>query len=90
MAKNPPANAGHTGTIPGPGSFHMPQGNQAHDKTAEPVLWGPSATTMEARAPQQEKSPRWDVPAPQLERSLCSPQLEKAQPRTPSTAQKYI
>ena len=27
MVKNPPANAGDTGSIPGPGRFHMPQGN---------------------------------------------------------------
>ena len=25
--KNPPANAGDMGSIPGPGRFHMPQGN---------------------------------------------------------------
>ena len=25
--KNPPANAGDTGSIPGPGRFHMPQNN---------------------------------------------------------------
>ena len=27
--KNPPANAGDTGLIPGPGRFHMPQSNWA-------------------------------------------------------------
>ena len=27
VIKNPPANAGHTGSIPGPGRSHMPQGN---------------------------------------------------------------
>ena len=25
--KNPPANAGDTGSIPGPGRFHMPRSN---------------------------------------------------------------
>ena len=25
--KNPPAKGGHLGLIPGPGRFHMPQGN---------------------------------------------------------------
>ena len=25
--KNPPANAGDTGSVPGPGGFHMPQSN---------------------------------------------------------------
>ena len=28
--KNLPANAGDAGSIPGPGRFHMPQGNKAH------------------------------------------------------------
>ena len=27
MVKNLPANAGDTGSIPGPGRFHMPRGN---------------------------------------------------------------
>ena len=27
VVKNPPANAGDTGSIPGLGRFHMPQGN---------------------------------------------------------------
>ena len=27
VVKNPPANSGDTGSIPGPGRFHMPQGN---------------------------------------------------------------
>ena len=27
MVKNPPANAGDTGSIPDLGRFHMPQGN---------------------------------------------------------------
>jgi len=27
VVENPPANAGDTGSIPGPGRFHMPRGN---------------------------------------------------------------
>ena len=27
VVKNPPANAGDTGSIPGPRRFHMPRGN---------------------------------------------------------------
>ena len=44
MVKNPPANAGDTGSIPGPGRSHMPRSNRAHApqllKTArlEPML----------------------------------------------------
>ena len=30
VVKNPPANAGDMGSIPGSGRFHMPQSNQAH------------------------------------------------------------
>ena len=30
MVKNLPANAGDMGSIPGPGRFHMPEGNEAH------------------------------------------------------------
>ena len=44
MDKNPPATAGDTGLIPGPGKFFM--------------LWGnlrPWAATTETHAPQQEK-----------------------------------
>ena len=54
VVKNPPANAGDMGSIPGPGGSHMP----------------PFATTTEARAPrarapQQEKPPQWEARAPQ-------------------------
>ena len=31
VVKNPPCNAGDTGSIPGPGRSHMPQGNEASD-----------------------------------------------------------
>ena len=30
MLKNPPAKAGDTGSIPGPGRSHMPRSNEAH------------------------------------------------------------
>ena len=56
VVKNPPANAGDTGSSPGPGRSHMPQSNQAR----APQLLSLRATTTEAsaptaRAPQQEK-----------------------------------
>ena len=39
MDKNPPANAGNMGSIPGPGRFHMPWSNQAHvSQLLKPVL----------------------------------------------------
>ena len=36
MVKNLPADAGDTGSIPGPGRFHMLQGNAT---TTELTLW---------------------------------------------------
>ena len=59
VAKNPPANAGDTGSSPGPGRSHVPWSNEAH----APQLLSPRATTTEARTPraralQQEKPPQ--------------------------------
>ena len=71
MVKNPPANAGDTGSSPGPGRSHMPRSNKAHapqilslhSRAREPQLLSLHATTTEAhapraRAPQQEKPPQ--------------------------------
>ena len=33
---NPPANAGDTSLVPGPGRFHMPWGNEAHAPLVSP------------------------------------------------------
>ena len=78
VVKNPPANAGDTGSSPGPGRSHMPLNNQAHarqllslrSRAHKPQLLNPRATTTEvhvprARAPQQEKPPQWEARAPQ-------------------------
>ena len=78
VVKNPPANAGDTGSIPGPGRPRMPQSNWAcapqllslHSRACEPQLLSLRATTTEARvprahAPQQEKLPQWEILAPQ-------------------------
>ena len=66
--KNLPANAGDTGSSPGPGRSHTPRSNYAHapqllslcSRAREPQLLSTHATTTEARmprarAPQQEK-----------------------------------
>ena len=55
VVKNPPANAGHTGSSPGPGKSHMPWSNEArapqllslHSRAREPQLLSPCATTTE-------------------------------------------
>ena len=71
VVKNPPANAGDTGSSPGPGGSHMPGSSWAcapqlqslRSRAQEPQLLSPSATTTEARVPracalQQEKPPQ--------------------------------
>ena len=57
MVKNPPANAGEMGSIPGQGGSHMPQSNSAHvpqllslcARVWEPGLLSLHAATTEAR-----------------------------------------
>ena len=103
VVKNPPANAGDMGSIPGPGRSHMTWSNWAYapqllslrSGAREPQLLNPCAATTEARvpracAPQQEKPPQWEARAPQQKGSPRSPQLEKArvQQRRLNTAKK--
>ena len=60
VVKNPPANAGDTGSSPGPGRSHMPRSNEAHapqllslhSRACEPQLLSPCATTTEAHMPR--------------------------------------
>ena len=71
LVKNLPANAGDTGSSPGPGRSHVLRSNWAHvpqllnlhSRAREPQLLSPCATTTEAhapraRAPQQGKPPQ--------------------------------
>ena len=71
MVENPPANAGDTGSIPGPGRSHMPWSNRAHvpqllslrSRASAPQPPNLRAATTEARVPraralQQEKPPQ--------------------------------
>ena len=72
--KNPPANAGDTGSSPGPGGSHMlrsgwacaPQLLSLRSRVCEPQLLSPRATAGEAhapraRAPQWERPPQWEA-----------------------------
>ena len=68
VVKNLPANAGETGSTPGPGRFHMPKGNEAY----EPQPLSPRA--LEPRAPRQEKPLKREDRTPRLESSPHSPQ----------------
>ena len=56
MVKNPPANAGDMGSIPGPGRSHMKL--SPCTTTTEPALYSLRATTTEACAPQLLKPVR--------------------------------
>ena len=71
VVKNLPANAGDTGSSPGPGGSHMswsswvraPQLLSLCSRACKPQLLSPQATTTEAHAPgacapRQEKPPQ--------------------------------
>ena len=82
--KNPPGNAGGTGSIPDPGRAHMPWSNEPH----EPQLLSPSSRAQgphllkpmcpTACALEQEKPPRWEANSLQLESSSRLPQLKES------------
>ena len=72
VVKNPPANAGDTGSIPDPGRSHVPWSNEAQAsqlQSNEPVLYSPGASTTKANVP----------------RSLCSATREATVLRSPHT-----
>ena len=76
VVKNPPANAGDTGSIPGPRRSHMLWSNKARvpqllslcSRACEPQLLSLHATSAEAcahraHALQQEKPLQWEASA---------------------------
>ena len=81
VVKNPPANAGDTGSRPGLGRSHMPQSNWAREPQLLSLpVWSLCSATREAaivRGPRtvMKSGPR----SPQLEKAL-------AQKRRPNTA----
>ena len=92
VVRNPPANAGDTGSIPGLGRSHMPQGNwvhvpwlpSPHSRAREPQLLSLCVTTTEnctprACGPQQKKPPQRGAGHPRIEEAC-------ARQRRPSTA----
>ena len=90
MVKNLPANAGDTGSIPGPGRSHMPRSNEAHmpqllslcSRAYTPQLLKPARLEPMLR---NKRSHRTTVKS-----SPRSPQLEKArtQQQRPNAAKK--
>ena len=71
VVKNPPANAGHGASVPGPGGSHVPQSNQVSasqllkPRCLEPVLGNTRSHRSQKFVHATESGP-------------CSPQLEKA------------
>ena len=73
---NPPASAGDTGSIPGPGRSRGYGAAKLVTTTTEPELWGPRAATTEAPEPpgapelHDGRSPRSEKPrSPRVERA---------------------
>ena len=63
--KNPPASSGDTGSIPGPGRFHMLQGNESlHARLLSPSAATPEAHEHRACSPQWEKVEQWEALEP--------------------------
>ena len=87
VVKNPPADAGDVGSVPGPESPHVLQGNETHAlQLLSPVvvLWSPMGLCTLDRVLHNKKSRRSQKPACHSEkpehRSQSSPylpQLEK-------------
>ena len=71
VVKNPPANAGDTGSIPGPGRFHMPLSNWAR---------APHVLSLCSRAweSQQGRPLQWEDHAPQRRVALARYNQRKA------------
>ena len=89
VVENPPANAGVTGSSPGPGRSHMPWSNYVRatqllrlcSRAREPQLLSPRTTTTEARAPRahapQREATAMTSPCTATKSSPRSLQLEK-------------
>ena len=78
--KNPPANAGEPGSVPGLGRSRVPRVNSS---LCNGSYWACASGSCNywatpAFVPQQEKAPQWEACIPQLDRSPHSPQLEKS------------
>ena len=73
MVKNSPVSAGDTGSIPGPGRFHMPQGNEIH------ALQLVSLRALESMLRSKRSHNNKRLPALQLEEA-------RPQQQRPSTA----
>ena len=93
VVENPPANAGDTGSIPGPGRSHRPWNNEAHCHKYWAVLQSPGTTTIEALALEPEFPTRGVTARKRLhatvKNSLSSVWLQKS-PSNSQHSQKSI
>ena len=81
VVENLPANAGDTGSSPGPGRSHMPRSNWAREpQLLSLCIWSPCSATKEATTVRG--------PCTAMKSGSRLPQLEKAltQKRRPNTA----
>ena len=85
MVENPPANAGDTGSRPGPGRSHMPRSNWAREPQLLSLrIWSLCSAIREAAIVRGPRTAMKSGPRlPQLEKAL-------AQKRTPNTAKNKI
>ena len=85
MVENPPANAGDTGSSPGPGRSHMPRSNWAREPQLLSLhVWSLGSATREAAIMRGPRTVMKSGPhLPQLEKAL-------AQKRRPNTAKNKI
>ena len=76
MVGNPPADAGDTGSSPGPGGSHMPRGNWAREPQLLSLrVWSLCSATGEAatvRGPRAHRDEEW----PPLATTRESPRTE--------------
>ena len=81
VVRNPPANAGDTGSCPGPGRFHRPRSNRAREPQLLSLrVWNPCSAMGEAAIVRGPRTTMKSGPhLPQLEKAL-------AQKRRPNTA----
>ena len=96
MVKNPPANAGDMGSIPGPGRSHMPWSSQAHapqllnlcSRAREPHLLKPACIKLML----PKRSHRNEKPVhPNKEQPLLAATRESPHPAAKTQlSQKYV
>ena len=80
MVKNPPANAGDTGSLPDPGRSHKSQSNEAHSPRLLSLCSRAWKLQLLSLMQQVLKStpPQWETRTVQLESSPHLLQLEKS------------